>query len=48
MLLSYPQVRMQSGTSSSYASGKSCLRFFNQIYREEGVRGLYRVSDSQL
>ena len=25
---------------------KSCAKFFRQIYREEGVRGLYRVSEA--
>jgi len=36
------KVRMQSGTMESYTKRKSCAKFFRQIYREEGVRGLYR------
>lgn len=36
------KVRMQSGTSGSYSSRKSCLKFFSDIYKEEGLRGLYR------
>ena len=35
---------MQSGTSGIVMSRKSCLGSFLQIYKEEGVRGLYRVS----
>ena len=38
---------MQSGTSKSYSSSKSCFKLFSQMYREEGVRGLYRVSASE-
>ena len=34
---------MQSGTSGSYSSRKSCLKFFRDMYKEEGLRGLYRV-----
>ena len=40
------KVRMQSGTMESYSKRKSCAKFFRQIYREEGVRGLYRVSEA--
>lgn len=37
------KVRMQSGTSGSVmAARKSCVKAFQQIYNEEGVRGLYR------
>ena len=42
------KVRMQSGTMESYTKRKSCAKFFRQIYREEGVRGLYRVSGTLL
>ena len=35
---------MQSGTSGIVMARKSCLASFLQIYKEEGVRGLYRVS----
>ncbi len=38
-----PQVRMQSGTDQSYSQRTSVVRFFKQIYSEEGIRGLYRV-----
>ena len=35
---------MQSGTLESFSTRKSSAKFFRQIYSEEGVRGLYRVS----
>ena len=38
------KVRMQSGTLESFSKRQSCAKFFRQIYSEEGVRGLYRVS----
>ena len=39
------QVRMQSGTSGTVLiRHQSCLKSFRQIYSEEGLRGLYRVS----
>ena len=39
------QVRMQSGTSGTVLiRQQSCLKSFWQIYSEEGLRGLYRVS----
>lgn len=38
------KVRMQSGTLESFSTRKSSAKFFRQIYSEEGVRGLYRVS----
>ncbi len=34
---------MQSGTDQSYSQRTSVVRFFKQIYSEEGIRGLYRV-----
>ncbi|XP_064393946.1 kidney mitochondrial carrier protein 1-like isoform X1 [Halichondria panicea] len=36
------KVRMQSGTDQSYSQRTSVVRFFKQIYSEEGIRGLYR------
>ena len=38
------QVRMQSASDATYSRRKSCAKYFQQIYREEGVHGLYRVS----
>ena len=35
---------MQSGTLESFSTRKSSAKFFRQIYSEEGVKGLYRVS----
>ena len=35
---------MQSGTLESFSKRQSVAKFFRQIYSEEGVRGLYRVS----
>ena len=37
------QVRMQSASDVAYSRRKSCAKFFRQIYREEGLHGLYRV-----
>jgi hydrogenase maturation factor HypF (carbamoyltransferase family) len=42
--LFFIQVRMQSGTSGTVIVTQSCLKSFRQIYSEEGLRGLYRVS----
>ena len=42
--LFFIQVRMQSGTSGTVIVRQSCLKSFRQIYSEEGLRGLYRVS----
>jgi solute carrier family 25 protein 14/30 len=36
------KVRMQSASDSAYSRRKSCAKYFQQIYREEGVHGLYR------
>lgn len=38
------QVRMQSASDAAYTRRTSCAKFFKEIYREEGVHGLYRVS----
>jgi hypothetical protein len=38
------KVRMQSASDATYSRRKSCAKYFQQIYREEGVHGLYRVS----
>ena len=35
---------MQSASDAAYSQRKSCAKYFQQIYREEGVHGLYRVS----
>ena len=35
---------MQSASDAAYTRRKSCAKFFQQIYREEGLHGLYRVS----
>jgi solute carrier family 25 protein 14/30 len=39
------QVRMQSASDVEYLQKKSCAKYFHQIYKEEGLHGLYRVSD---
>ncbi|CAI7997198.1 Kidney mitochondrial carrier protein 1 [Geodia barretti] len=36
------KVRMQSASDAAYSQRKSCAKYFQQIYREEGVHGLYR------
>lgn len=35
---------MQSASDMIYSQRRSCAKFFHQIYKEEGVHGLYRVS----
>ena len=35
---------MQSASDMAYSRRISCAKFFQQIYREEGLHGLYRVS----
>jgi hypothetical protein len=36
---------MQSASDVEYLRKKSCAKYFHQIYKEEGLHGLYRVSD---
>lgn len=35
---------MQSASDLVYSQRRSCANFFRQIYKEEGIHGLYRVS----
>lgn len=39
---------MQSASDRIYSQRRSCAKFFHQIYKEEGVHGLYRVSKGGL
>lgn len=36
------KVRMQSASDRIYSERRSCAKFFHQIYKEEGIHGLYR------
>lgn len=35
---------MQSASDLVYSQRQGCAKFFRQIYEEEGLHGLYRVS----
>ena len=45
MYMHVSQVRMQSASDKIYSQRMGCAKYFQQIYREEGLHGLYRVRE---